>query len=29
VTHDAGGITEKDIAMAERADSLATPLNGK
>jgi putative nucleotidyltransferase with HDIG domain len=29
VTHDAGGITEKDIAMAETADSLATPLNGK
>jgi 4a-hydroxytetrahydrobiopterin dehydratase len=29
VTHDAGGITAKDIAMAEMADSLATPLNGK
>lgn len=29
VTHDAGGITAKDITMAQRADSLATPLNGK
>ena len=29
VTHDAGGITLKDIALAQTADSLATPLNGK
>lgn len=29
VTHDAGGITPKDITMAQRADSLAAPLNGK
>lgn len=29
VTHDAGGITAKDITMAQRADNLATPLNGK
>jgi putative nucleotidyltransferase with HDIG domain len=29
VTHDAGGITAKDITLAQRADSLATPLNGK
>jgi putative nucleotidyltransferase with HDIG domain len=29
VTHDAGGITTKDIALAQTADSLATPLNGK
>jgi pterin-4a-carbinolamine dehydratase len=29
VTHDAGGITAKDLAMADTADSLATPLNGK
>jgi putative nucleotidyltransferase with HDIG domain len=29
VTHDAGGITAKDIALAQTADSLATPLNGK
>jgi 4a-hydroxytetrahydrobiopterin dehydratase len=29
VTHDAGGITPKDLAMAETADGLATPLNGK
>jgi putative nucleotidyltransferase with HDIG domain len=28
-THDAGGITLKDIALAQKADSLATPLNGK
>ena len=28
-THDAGGITLKDIALAQTADSLATPLNGK
>ena len=29
VTHDAGGITAKDVAMAQTADSLATPLNGR
>ena len=29
VTHDSGGITLKDIALAQTADSLATPLNGK
>jgi len=29
VTHDAGGITDKDIAMAEKADSLARPLGGR
>jgi 4a-hydroxytetrahydrobiopterin dehydratase len=29
VTHDAGGITLKDLALAQTADSLATPLNGK
>jgi pterin-4a-carbinolamine dehydratase len=29
VTHDAGGITAKDIAMAQTADNLATPLNAK
>jgi pterin-4a-carbinolamine dehydratase len=29
VTHDAGGITAKDLTMAETADTLATPLNGK
>jgi pterin-4a-carbinolamine dehydratase len=29
VTHDAGGITLKDVALAQTADSLATPLNGK
>jgi putative nucleotidyltransferase with HDIG domain len=29
VTHDAGGITAKDIHMAQMADNLATPLNGK
>jgi 4a-hydroxytetrahydrobiopterin dehydratase len=29
VTHDAGGITPKDIDMAQMADNLATPLNGK
>ena len=29
VTHDAGGITAKDISLAEAADKLATPLNGK
>jgi putative nucleotidyltransferase with HDIG domain len=29
VTHDAGGITAKDLELAEMADELATPLNGK
>jgi putative nucleotidyltransferase with HDIG domain len=29
VTHDAGGITAKDVALAQTADNLATPLNGK
>jgi putative nucleotidyltransferase with HDIG domain len=29
VTHDAGGITDKDITLAQAADGLATPLNGK
>jgi putative nucleotidyltransferase with HDIG domain len=29
VTHDAGGITAKDVALAQTADGLATPLNGK
>jgi putative nucleotidyltransferase with HDIG domain len=29
VTHDSGGITAKDVDMAQVADSLATPLNGK
>jgi 4a-hydroxytetrahydrobiopterin dehydratase len=29
VTHDAGGITAKDITLAQTADGLATPLNGK
>jgi 4a-hydroxytetrahydrobiopterin dehydratase len=29
VTHDAGGITAKDFSLAETADKLATPLNGK
>jgi len=28
VTHDAGGITSKDVAMAETAESLASPLQG-
>jgi pterin-4a-carbinolamine dehydratase len=28
VTHDAGGITPKDLAMAETAESLASPLQG-
>jgi putative nucleotidyltransferase with HDIG domain len=28
VTHDAGGITAKDIAMAETAEVLASPLQG-
>ncbi len=29
MTHDAGGITSKDIDMAQMADNLATPLNGR
>jgi putative nucleotidyltransferase with HDIG domain len=29
VTHDAGGITANDVAMAQTADSLAMPLNGR
>jgi 4a-hydroxytetrahydrobiopterin dehydratase len=29
VTHDAGGITAQDVALAQTADGLATPLNGK
>jgi putative nucleotidyltransferase with HDIG domain len=29
VTHDAGGITTKDLALAQTADTLATPLNGR
>jgi len=28
VTHDAGGITAKDLAMAETAEALASPLQG-
>lgn len=28
ITHDAGGITTKDIALAQTADGLATPLHG-
>jgi 4a-hydroxytetrahydrobiopterin dehydratase len=28
VTHDAGGITAKDLAMAETAETLASPLQG-
>jgi 4a-hydroxytetrahydrobiopterin dehydratase len=27
VTHDAGGVTEKDVAMAERLDTLVTKNN--
>jgi putative nucleotidyltransferase with HDIG domain len=29
VTHDAGGITEKDTAMAQRSDELARPLDAR
>ena len=28
-SHDAGGVTERDVALAEAIDRLATPMSGR